>query len=212
MKFDIISFDLQGTLSDAAFSDEFWLETLPKLNAKYKRISLKKSKELLKNEFKKYGKYDSRYYSVKYWMKELEQNLSFEDLQKKMRNKPVFFDDTLGLIKTLQKKAKLIIISSTTRDFIDVELGEHKTYFDEVYSSLDDFNIAGKPKEIYLKIANIMKTNPARILHIGDNYEMDIENANEAGFKTFYFDRSKPRTRLIEDLKKRINDRRAYST
>lgn len=198
---DVISFDLQGTLSDPAFSDEFWMETLPLLYAQNGNCSLEKAKEELKKRFIEYGKYDLRYYSTKYWIKELKQELGFEDIQRKIKNKPLLFKDILKLIRELLGKTKLIIISSTTHEFINTELGKHKIYFDKVYSSIDDFGIAGKPKELYTKIAKLLGISPSKIIHIGDDYEMDIQNAKEAGFKTFYFDKTQSREKLIESLR-----------
>ncbi|MGV8086148.1 MAG: HAD family hydrolase [Candidatus Woesearchaeota archaeon] len=196
----IISFDLQGTLSDASFSDEFWLETLPQLYAISHNITLIESKQILKEKFRAWGKYDYRYYSTNYWVSELKQG-SFSNVQKNMINKPVFFSDSIELLNTLIGK-ELIIISSTTRDFIDVELGEYKRFFSKVYSSIDDFGIFGKPAELYIQIAKELKVQPNEIMHVGDCKEMDIINATKAGLHTFFFDNNRSRADLIAELKK----------
>lgn len=204
MKYDVISFDLQGTLSDDAFSDEFWLEILPQLYAKNKCISVSEAKEELKKKFNEYGRYDYRYYSLKYWLQELKLSLAFDDILQLARNKPHFFEDTLQLLKEIKGRAKLIIASSTTKEFIMAELGENTHFFSQVFSSLDDFNIAGKPKDFYEKIAAIIGVPAHKILHIGDSKEMDIDNASIAGFKTFYFDKKLSRPVLIGRLREHI--------
>lgn len=179
--FKVISFDLQGTLSSAKFSDEFWLEVLPKLYSKSKGIDIDCARGELKEKFMGWGKYDYRYYSLKYWLKELGVGMSFEEIVCRMKNEPLFFDSFVELLKDLSKKYKLIIISTTTHEFIEVELGGFAKYFFRVYSTLDDLDIAGKPKEVFLNVANELGVLPSEILHVGDNYEMDVKNAKEAG-------------------------------
>ncbi len=206
MKYKIISFDMQETLTDSSFSDEFWMETLPYLYSKSKSISLDESKAILKEKFSKYGKYDYRYYSVKYWIEELDLKMDFSDIVKMIKNKPLFYKDVKELLKSLKDKVKLIIISTTTYEFIDCELGEHKQYFDKIYSSLDDFDIAGKTKEVYEKVAKENNVLPSEILHIGDSKEMDVENADKAGCDVFFFNNSRSRDENIKELKKLIKN------
>lgn len=201
MKFEVVSFDLQGTLSDSAFSDEFWLETLPLLYSKKKGISLEAAKQTLNQKFKDWGKYDYRYYSLKYWLDELDLTIAFADVIKQMKNKPLFFEEMKALLSELYGKTKLIIISSTTREFIDLELGDNKRYFDNVYSSLDDFSIPGKPVNLYKQISLILNVNPSNMIHIGDSKDMDIDNAKDAGFETFFFDKTQPKEKVIEHIK-----------
>ncbi|MDO8492491.1 MAG: HAD family hydrolase [bacterium] len=204
MKYKVISFDLQGTLSDDAFSDEFWLEFLPKLYSESRKVSLAEAKEALKNKFKEYGRYDYRYYSVRYWIKELDLKLKFDEIRRQINTKPFLFADTLEIIEELYGKVKLIIISSTTNEFIEAELGDKRKYFDHIYSSLDSFGIAGKPKELYLKIVEILGIKPSEMIHIGNSEESDIRNAKEAGLHTFFLDEKESRERLTAKLKKII--------
>lgn len=204
MKYKVISFDLQGTLSDNAFSDEFWIKLLPTLYSESRKVSLEEAKEALRTRFKEYGKHDYRYYSIQYWIKELDLKLKFDDIRKQINSKPFLFADTLEIIEELYGKVKLIIISSTTNEFIDAELGDKRKYFDHVYSSLDNFGVAGKPKELYLKIAKILSIKPSEMIHIGNSEESDIRNAKEAGLHTFFFDEKVSRGKLIAELKKII--------
>lgn len=207
MVIKIISFDLQGTLSDVKFSDTFWFKTLPKLYAKKNKISLLNAKNVLKKRFIEYGKYDYRYYSVDYWMKELNLNMAFSQIKKLIGISPVFYKEGKDLISKLSKKYDLIIISSTTSDFINCELGKNKVYFKHIYSSIDDFGISGKPKKLYLKIAKELKVKPAEILHIGDSKEMDIINSKAAGYTTFFFDKNKPQKETYHKLEQFLKEK-----
>lgn len=202
MKYKVISFDMQGTLTNSAFSDEFWMEALPKLYSKVKRIPLTLVKKELKERFKDYGIYDFRYYSTDYWSKELGSKIKVDSIQKGMKNKPLFYEEMLDFIKDLSKRFKLIIISTTTKDFLDIELGKNKRYFHKLYSSLDDFKTAGKTPEVYKKVLRELNLKPKELLHIGDNIEMDIINADKAGCSTFFFDKNKSIKDNIAELGK----------
>jgi HAD superfamily hydrolase (TIGR01549 family) len=202
MRYKIIAFDLQGTLTKSSFSDEFWMKTLLKLYAKNKKISFIQAKKILGEKFKNYGKYDYRYYSLRFWLNELKLKLNFEEVCRLIKNKPCFYKDFLKLIKESSKEAKLIIISSTSKDFIYYELKNNKKFFKNIYSSLDDFNIAGKPPKVYLKISKALKVFPKDIIYIGNDFEMDIKNARKAGFDVFFWDNNRPRKLLINELRR----------
>ena len=205
MEYALISFDLQGTLTNSAFSDEFWMEMLPELYAKKYAVSTEAAKRSLKNIFEKIGVYDPRYYSIEYWLKELGVRENFHDLVLRMRHRPEFYRDTAELLKGLRALGHVLIISSsTTRQCIEVELGDHRVLFDRVFSSLDDCSMAGKPPEFYARIAQEMRIHPRAALHVGDSKEMDVENATSAGWHSFYFHKDTPRDALLAELKRTL--------
>jgi len=110
-----LSFDLQGTISDAKFSDNFWMELLPKEYTLKNNISLGKAKSILKDKFKQIGKYDILYYDDSYWSKELE----FDTLQL-LRNssiRPCLDEKIVNYISNANLPK--IIISTTTDLFIN---------------------------------------------------------------------------------------------
>lgn len=199
----VVAFDLQGTLSCNMFGDEFWMELLPRLHADYKNISLKQSRDELGVFFKRIGRYDKRYYSMDYWRRRLKIDIPFTQLMMLMKNKPRFYADSCALLKSLKGK-RLVLISSTSKEFIHAELGRNSRYFSSVYSSIDDFGIAGKPPRLYKRICKELHVTPSEMLYIGNDKVMDIDNAKAAGLKTYYFDNNMPRKRLIEDIKEII--------
>lgn len=198
-----ISFDLQGTLSNSAFSDEFWLTLLPELYAEHHSIDLTQAKGALKEKFAQMGKYDYRYYCARYWLKLLcpgPRYLELPDLLPRFKNQPQLYPDTLELVAELKQQFPVIIVSTTTHDFIQLELAEAAQQFNHVFSSLDDFGIAGKTKLVYEKAARHLNVTPNEVLHIGDCKEMDIQNAQAAGCSTFFFDKSKNRAQCLDEL------------
>lgn len=205
MPFKLVSFDLQGTLSDSSFSDEFWLNLLPHLYAEYHNIEFKNAKTILKQEFAEIGKYDLRYYSVEYWLGRLCPASSFQQIIQRLETSPYLYDDTLSFVKELHGVVPLIVVSTTTRRFIELELGGESRYFEHTYSSLDDLEIPGKPPEVFRKVAEKLGVEPAQILHVGDCEEMDVKNAKEAGWQAFHFEKGRTRAELVDALRELIS-------
>ena len=200
--FAIISFDLQGTLSDSAFSDEFWLTQLPLLYAERYGITVDAAKSHLKEQFRRYGKYHERYYCARSWLAELCPGRTVADVARDLVNSPRLFGDTMELVRELSvAPVPLIILSTTTHDFIELELKGAELSFRQIYSTLDNFGLAGKPAAAFQEVAKRMGVPVNQILHIGDCPEMDIKNAQAAGCQTFYFDKSQPRDKLVSKLR-----------
>lgn len=179
-----ISLDLQGTLSDSKFSDNFWLEIIPKKYSEKFKITINEAKEILKQKFKEYGVYNILYYDDKYWAQTLsfntKQELDKSNIRPSINKKLYEYFSHINLPK--------IIISTTTNLFIDYELGEKTKEFEKIYSCVDCFEVGGKTKEIYQKIAKELNVKPEEILHIGDNFLMDVENAQKAGVNAILYD------------------------
>lgn len=179
----VLSLDLQGTLSNSKFSDNYWLEILPKKYSQQYKISIEEAKNILKEKFKEYGIYNILYYDDKYWSNYLKFDTR-EELEKN-NIKPEINMELYNFISTI--KLPKIIISTTTQLFIEIELKEKLKAFDKIYSCVDYFKTGGKTKEIYEKICKELNIKPNEMLHIGDNKIMDIENAKQAGINTILF-------------------------
>lgn len=194
----ILSLDLQGTLSNSRFSDNYWLEILPKKYSERFDISIEEAKNILKEKFKEYGIYNILYYDDKYWSNYLKFDSKKELEQSNI--KPEIDMELYNFIKKI--KLPKIIISTTTSLFIEMELKEKIKIFDKIYSCVDYFKTGGKTKEIYEKICKELKVKPSEILHIGDNKIMDIENAKQAGINTILFNNNTQN--VIEKIKEYV--------
>jgi FMN phosphatase YigB (HAD superfamily) len=206
-KYQLISFDLQGTLSDSAFSDEFWLELLPRLYSEKRGLDIADARAELKSQFTAMGKYHKLYYCPRSWIKELCPEKSFAEVIARLSHAPLLFEDSLMLVQELAKTVPLIILSTTTHDFIDVELSKGRDCFCGVYSTLDDFHTAGKTSDVFKSVASRHEVSGENVLHVGDCPEMDIANAKAAGWNTFFFDKKRPRSQSLKELQELIGAR-----
>ncbi len=190
---------MQGTLTDLSFSEEFWYETLPALYAKNSGIPLSQAKKEIEEHSDELGKYNPEFYSLDYWIDRLRLKFTPDELLKFVTRRPQLNEGWLPILKGLSGKAMLIVVSSAVRQFVDAELGEHRALFAHTFSSIDDFGIAGKIPELYKKVSEKIGISADRILHIGDDLEMDVKNSEAAGWTARYFDKSKPLS-IVENI------------
>lgn len=191
-----LSLDLQGTLSDSNFSDNYWLEILPKKYSEHFNISNDEAKKILKDKFKEYGVYNILYYDDKYWSNYLNFDTTKELTKSSI--KPKINQELYDFVSTIELPK--IIISTTTNLFINFELQDKVKIFSKIYSCVDYFKVGGKTKEVYEEICKELKVKPNEILHIGDNKLMDVDNAKEAGINTVLFNNNTEK--MLEEIKK----------
>ena len=205
----IVSFDFDGTLVKRTYADKVWLEGLPKLYAKEKKIPLKQSKQYILQEYDKIGKDRKEWYDIDWWFKQFQLKENWQKLLDNYRHTIKLFPETLETLDKLSKKYELIIISNSKREFIDVQLEETglRPYFTHIFSSTSDFDKVKKLPEIYKEICNLLNVKPYEMLHVGDDREFDFESPKKIGIKSFYLDREKTENgdhiiRKLSDLEK----------
>jgi putative hydrolase of the HAD superfamily len=98
----------------------------------------------------------------------------------------------MDILEYLVKKYKLAIITNGSSYIqnkkIDT-LGIRK-YFNEIIIS-GDIGIRKPEKEIFLLCCNRLNVKPSEAVYIGDNYEIDIIGANNAGLNALWINKDK---------------------
>lgn len=189
----IISFDLDGTLVKSTYANSVWLEGVPKLYAKEKKLPLEQVKEYVFKEYFKIGENKKEWYDIDWWFKHFKLNGSWQELLNEYRFAVGIYPETLGTIKKLSKKFDLIIISNAKKEFIEIQIEESKIkeYFSYTFSSISDFNVVKKRPKVYTQICDKLKINTNEIIHIGDNKEFDFESPQKIGIKSYHINREK---------------------
>lgn len=189
----IISFDMDGTLVKTTYADKVWLEGVPNLYAKEKKVPLDKAKEYIFEEYEKIGKNRVEWYDIDWWFNKFELRENWDNILNKYRDFVEPYPETLEVIKKLSKKFDLIIISNAKKEFINIQLEEtmFKPYFKHVFSSFSDFNKVKKYSDVYKEIISFLMIKPHEMIHIGDSKEFDYNSPKKIGIKSFYLDRKK---------------------
>jgi len=189
----VVSFDLDGTITDTSFADCVWLEGIPRMYALEKRISLEDAKREVKSEYDKIGRGKLEWYSLDYWIKKFGLNISPNEVLKSYKNRIKIFPEVHRVLENLKSKGfRLIVISNAQREFVDLELEEtHIThYFDRVFSSTSDFRLIKDAASLYSGVCRICDITPQEMAHVGDDHYFDFEVPKRLGILAFYLDRT----------------------
>ena len=92
------------------------------------------------------------------------------------------------ILTQLGEKYELVVISNSTREFLDRLLQTMASHFRAVFSTLSDFGKMKSP-DLYLELCSVLGIAPSEMLHIGDSWPLDVDAAREAGVRTLYLER-----------------------
>lgn len=191
-KIKVISFDLDGCLSDNTFDDLFWDREIPKLVANKKNISFEEAYKYVVDEYKRlWGKVDD-WRNPNFWLKHFDLKETWEEIMDDLKKEIKHYGDSIPVLRKLKDNYTLIITSHADRIFLDLKLKmeELGSYFDYTFSTPSDFNNMKKDAEVYKKICKILGIKPNEIIHVGDHYEFDYIVPMSIGIRSFLIDRS----------------------
>jgi len=188
----IISFDMDGTLVDAEFTDWVWGHGIPTLYAKKVGLPFEEAKNFVVKEYLKVGEGAIEWYDIKYWFQLFQLEESWEVLLERYTDKIKIYPDVHPLLERLRDRYRMVLTSNAGREFIDTEMeatGLAK-YFDRIFSATSDFGEVKKTTAFYQRICQILEARPQEIVHVGDHYEFDYLIPRLLGIQAFYLDRS----------------------
>lgn len=188
----VVSFDLDGTLTDSSFANSIWLEEIPKLYAIKNKISINAAKRKVFQKYTKVGNEKLEWYNMTFWCEKFNLDIEPTNLIYLHKDKIRLFNDVKPILdKLLKLKKRLIIISNARREFVNLEISQTKigSFFEKIFSATSDFNSTKKDPKIYLNICKICKILPSEMIHIGDDYKFDFETPIKLGIKSLYLDR-----------------------
>lgn len=188
----VISFDMDGTLVDAEFTDWVWLHGIPKLYAEKAKIHFEEAKHIVIEEYLKVGEGAIEWYDIKYWFKFFDLNGNWKSLLESYIDKIHVYEDVNEVFHTLNGRFKIVLTSNAGREFIDVEMEATglRRFFECIFSATSDFKLVKKTTEFYKKIGEILGVKPDEILHVGDHREFDYLVPRSIGINAYYLDRS----------------------
>lgn len=189
----VVSFDLDGTLVDYSFVEAVWFEGVPKLLSTARGLSFDEALKLVNEEYEKVGPSRLEWYDLGYWLAKFGLREEPNRLLHRFRDRLRLYPDTLPTLSKLSHAGfTLIIITSATRDFIDVTLAytDLAPLITRVFSTTSDLGKAGKDEEVYLSVLAELNLQPSDLYHIGDSRLFDFEVPRRVGVKAYLLDRS----------------------
>jgi putative hydrolase of the HAD superfamily len=200
----IISFDLDGTLTTQEFVDAVWRVGIPKQYAKQQAISLEKAQEVIFSLYDTMGDHDLSWYDLPFWIQYLKLDVSSEQLLSQSQNLIALFPDVLPALSVLHECYDLIIISNANRMFLDQEVSATGIgrFFKKIFSATSDFGRVKREEEIYQKVCDGIGVPISDIIHVGDHREFDFNAPRKIGMQAYFLDRSRNETgpHVVHDL------------
>jgi putative hydrolase of the HAD superfamily len=193
----IVSFDMDGTLTDISFVDSVWLEGIPGLYALKNGLSFEDAKSIVMNEYGKVGRKRLEWYDLSYWIGKLSLGISSTEILSRFQHKICVFPEVHEVLEKLKDMGfRLIIVTNARREFVDLELEKTKIgrYFERVFSATSDFGLIKKTVSLYKKVCSICEVSPNEMVHVGDDECFDFEVPNRLGIMAFYLDRTGKRS------------------
>lgn len=185
---ELVSFDAEGTLVTPDFSETIWHEAIPALYAQKKGLDFAQAKKCITEEYNKIGVHRLEWYDIEYWFDCLGLGSS-EPVIQSCLNKIAHYPEVIEVLSSLAREYRLIVASGTPSKLLDCLLRDIRPYFVRIFSSISHYRQVKNP-DFYLKICEEMGVEPSQVIHVGDNWQFDFLNAQQAGINAFYIDRS----------------------
>lgn len=187
---EVVSFDVEGTLVDPAFSNLIWEEDIPRLYAERRGISLRAAREHVFAEYREVGDERPEWYDVDYWFRRLELPGDWRDLLDHRRCACRVYPETRGVLERLRGRFVLIVTSNTIREFLEVQLMDLSGFFTHIFSAPSDFGEVKKSANFYRRICQITRVDPKAMVHVGDHLKFDYEAPRKLGIHAYHLNRS----------------------
>lgn len=215
-KYEIISFDIFDTLLNRVVCDPEVVFDIVGMNLgieNYRHIRMLNQNEASRKFEQKNIKPHANYDDIFDYMQEKTnfskstiQQLKIEEveIEKKVLYRNQYMYEIFEYAKSIGKR--VIIVSDMYYQKKEIEyLLEINgiTGFDSLYLS-SEINATKYIGDIYNFVIEREKTDSKSILHIGDNYVSDVQNAEKMGISAFYYDRSKEIKNIYGEFTDRI--------
>ena len=190
---NVVSFDLDGTLTDSSFVDSVWLEGIPHLYSIKKRVSFDDAKEAVIREYEEVGREELQWYDLRYWIEKFDLNVGWQDLLSRFEDRIRTYPEVLKVVEELtQRGIRLIIITNASSEFLEFQLAETNMegYFEAVFSATSDFGMVKKTVDLYRKVCRILGIFPHEMIHVGDDRNFDFYVPRRLGILAFHLDRT----------------------
>jgi putative hydrolase of the HAD superfamily len=194
---EVISFDLDGTLTDMSFVDSVWLQGIPKLYAVKNQISFEEARRKVKNEYDRVGKERLEWYDLNYWLNKFEIDASPQQVLDSFRERIRLFEEVPNVLEELKNRGyRLIVVTNARREFADMEIAHTgiRKYFEKIFSSPSDFRLTKNGTNVYERVCAACDVSPSAMVHVGDDREFDFEVPRRLGINAFLLDRTRKKS------------------
>jgi HAD superfamily hydrolase (TIGR01493 family) len=186
-----LSFDLDGTLVELAFTELIWHHGIPALYALKTGLNQEQAQAYVLEEYRKVGDGALEWYDLAYWFRFFDLPGTGGDLLRQYAPAVRVYPEVHEVLGMLHEHFTLIILSNAAQAFIEVEMREGAlvTYFAHVFSATSDFRLVKKSPAFYRMICERLHMDPRHLIHVGDHREFDYQIPRSLGITALHLDR-----------------------
>jgi len=206
----VISFDLDGTLVDAAFGDMVWNHGMPTEYARAYNMAFEDARSYIRGEYESVGDGDIMWYEIEHWLKRFRLDVSASYLLESYESHIALCPHAGEVIQALGDKYTLVIASNAARIFVEKELAHTGLTgsFTRIISATTDYGMIKKEEGFFRRLCNEMGVSVEDLVHVGDHPVFDHDVPAGLGIESYHIngqgaaDGDKMiRRRTITDLK-----------
>ncbi len=165
---DTVFLDMDGTLLDLHYDNQFWLNSLPLAYARAHQLSEQQANQKL-NELLQEVQGTIKWYCIDYWTKTLD--LPILELKQELKHLIRQRDDTLPFLQALRDSGKKVVLLTNAHPdtlAMKLERTSFQHYLDEIISS-HEFGYSKEFQQMWHGLQQRLPFDPTRTLFVDDS-------------------------------------------
>lgn len=193
---ETVLLDMDGTLLDLHFDNQFWLEHIPNKLAEKHGKSLEECRRDMNGSYAKVQG-QIQWYCLDYWTEKLD--LDIVEAKREIAHLISLRPDTLPFLEVLkQSKKKIVLVTNAHPSSLSlkVERTQLDEHFDELIST-HQFGVTKESQLLWQKLQAYLQFDPAKTLFVDDS-QVILDAAKEYGI-AYTLGITNPDSRLPEN-------------
>jgi HAD superfamily hydrolase (TIGR01549 family) len=189
----LISFDLDGTLVDAAYGNVVWNHGIPEEYAKKYGMPFEEARDYIMNEYRAVGDGDILWYHIEHWLARFDLPVRPSTLLDRFEAHIAAYDGVAEVLQQLSRKGyRMIVASNAARIFVEKELAFTglEPFFERIISATSDYRIVKKGEAFYRRLLAELDMTPEELVHVGDHPVFDHDAPRSAGIEAYFLDKA----------------------
>ena len=180
-KISTVLLDMDGTILDLHFDNQFWLEHLPKRYSEFANITFEQAQEKLHSHYERVAGTIS-WYCLDYWQEQTK--LPINTLKREIQHLIRLREDAVAFLTALRETGReIVLVTNAHPDSLSLKI--ERTQLDQYFDTLYSTHEFGATKESQLLWQRLQLKHPFNLdntLFVDDSLPV-LTSAKKFGFK-----------------------------